>query len=539
MKSFSKRYRLQEILLNVLGLWPYNNTMYQRIQRIFFSILILFSILLQIKKLIDEINYHWNSTKCKEELKILQQYSYITKLLTIMVTGILYSSLCIFVMIQILPKFLDIVLPLNESRPLKLLGLATFFFDQEKYFIPIMMHMIIALLVESSTIIATETTTLFTTFCTREYSMELLLKILAYSVPWLSYVLRYNVHWLNTKKMQDLIERVRFDWNELSNAHELEIIKKYSAIGRLITLFTTLFAYLAIFSFILVQLLLNFVLDIATTTNESRIRHLTAEIEVFIDQQKYFTPLLLYMFLVVLCGITTVIAMETLLVATETIHMSYTHHACGLFEIASYRIEQTLLKDTIQNIASSSERSSIICRGVKKLIEQVQYDWNSLKKKEELKIIQNRANIGRSCTIIMLRDYRIECIVNRRQTNSLVSLEKFINHKSIVEAVNSHRNAIEFIDSVKSTYSVAHVFGSPVGVVSLSINLYLIQQPMVRDSIEHAKKPHNDNVSKYEDLHIDDLFWTIHTVFGRFCCAHQQIIIILYGTLFCTLSNRT
>ncbi|KYN05347.1 hypothetical protein ALC62_03631 [Cyphomyrmex costatus] len=113
-----------------------------------------------IKKLIDEINYHWNSTKCKEELKILQQYSYITKLLTIMVTGILYSSLCIFVMIQILPKFLDIVLPLNESRPLKLLGLATFFFDQEKYFIPIMMHMIIALLVESSTIIATETTTL-------------------------------------------------------------------------------------------------------------------------------------------------------------------------------------------------------------------------------------------------------------------------------------------------------------------------------------------------------------------------------------------
>ncbi|KYN05346.1 hypothetical protein ALC62_03630 [Cyphomyrmex costatus] len=133
--------------------------------------------------------------------------------------------------------------------------------------------------------------------------------------------------------MQDLIERVRFDWNELSNAHELEIIKKYSAIGRLITLFTTLFAYLAIFSFILVQLLLNFVLDIATTTNESRIRHLTAEIEVFIDQQKYFTPLLLYMFLVVLCGITTVIAMETLC-------MSYTQHACGLFEIAKF-IEMT------------------------------------------------------------------------------------------------------------------------------------------------------------------------------------------------------
>jgi len=39
--------------------------------------------------------------------------------------------------------------------------------------------------------------------------------------------------------MRGLIERVRFDWNELNNAHELEIIKKYSAIGRLITFITT------------------------------------------------------------------------------------------------------------------------------------------------------------------------------------------------------------------------------------------------------------------------------------------------------------
>ena len=63
-------------------------------------------------------------------------------------------------MVQILPKFLDIVVPLNESRPLKLLGLATFFFDQEKYFIPIFIHMTIALLVEATTILGTETMSL-------------------------------------------------------------------------------------------------------------------------------------------------------------------------------------------------------------------------------------------------------------------------------------------------------------------------------------------------------------------------------------------
>jgi len=60
-------------------------------------------------------------------------------------------------MTQILPKILDIVVPLNESRPTKLLGSTTYFFDQEKYFFPIFMHMIVALSAEVGTILATET----------------------------------------------------------------------------------------------------------------------------------------------------------------------------------------------------------------------------------------------------------------------------------------------------------------------------------------------------------------------------------------------
>jgi len=49
------------------------------------------------------------------------------------------------------------VAPLNESRPAELLGLATYFFDQEKYFFPILMHMTAALSAEAATILATET----------------------------------------------------------------------------------------------------------------------------------------------------------------------------------------------------------------------------------------------------------------------------------------------------------------------------------------------------------------------------------------------
>lgn len=56
-----------------------------------------------------------------------------------------------------LPKILDVVIPLNESRPLKLLGLATFLFDQDEYFVLIFIHMTIALLVEATTMVATDT----------------------------------------------------------------------------------------------------------------------------------------------------------------------------------------------------------------------------------------------------------------------------------------------------------------------------------------------------------------------------------------------
>jgi len=36
--------------------------------------------------------------------------------------------------------------------------------------------------------------------------------------------------------MRFLLERIQYDWNILNNAREIEIMKKYSAIGRFITL---------------------------------------------------------------------------------------------------------------------------------------------------------------------------------------------------------------------------------------------------------------------------------------------------------------
>ncbi|XP_071628227.1 uncharacterized protein [Temnothorax longispinosus] len=196
-----------------------------------------------------------------------------------------------------------------------------------------------------------------TTFITRECNTDVFLRVLTYSIPWLGYTLKYNVLCLNAKRMRNLMERMLCDWNELNNVQEIEILKEYADIGRFITLITILFIYGCIFCFIVILFLSNFLLDITSSKNESRPRQLPVLIECFIDQQKYFFLILLAACFAVVCSITTV-------VASETLNMSYTHHACGLFEIASCRIEQALLKNTVQGIASSTERNSILYQGI-------------------------------------------------------------------------------------------------------------------------------------------------------------------------------
>jgi len=154
--------------------------------------------------------------------------------------------------------------------------------------------------------------------------------------------------------MQDIMERILYDWNELDNVQEIEIIKKYANVGRFISLVSTCKQYLSwiillhsrfdyfdldlnhsitvviyimIFCFILIQFLSNFLLDITSSKNESRLRQFPVLIELFVDQQKYFFQILLALCFIALCSFTTV-------VATETLTLLYIQHGCSLFKIA-------------------------------------------------------------------------------------------------------------------------------------------------------------------------------------------------------------
>ncbi|XP_077258668.1 uncharacterized protein LOC143895447 isoform X1 [Temnothorax americanus] len=289
-----------------------------------------------------------------------------------------------------------------------------------------------------------------TTFITTEYNIDILLHVLAYSVPWLAYTLKYNVLCLNIKRMQALMEQILCDWNELNDdAQEIEIIKEYADIGRFITLITILFIYVSIFFCILTQFLSNFLPDITSSRNESRPRQLPILVECFIDQQKYFFPILLLVCLVVLCGLTTV-------AATETLNMSYTHHACGLFEIASCRIEQALLKNTVEGIASSTERNSMICQG-------------------------------------------------------------------IINGFNMYKKAIEFIEILKRSYTWAYSVLLPLGVLSLSINLYRFSRLIIS--------------KEYYEIIVSFLFIVGHFWYMFFCNYLGQKVIDHSSDVFHRIYN--
>ncbi|XP_077258670.1 uncharacterized protein LOC143895447 isoform X2 [Temnothorax americanus] len=251
-------------------------------------------------------------------------------------------------------------------------------------------------------------------------------------------------------QMQALMEQILCDWNELNDdAQEIEIIKEYADIGRFITLITILFIYVSIFFCILTQFLSNFLPDITSSRNESRPRQLPILVECFIDQQKYFFPILLLVCLVVLCGLTTV-------AATETLNMSYTHHACGLFEIASCRIEQALLKNTVEGIASSTERNSMICQG-------------------------------------------------------------------IINGFNMYKKAIEFIEILKRSYTWAYSVLLPLGVLSLSINLYRFSRLIIS--------------KEYYEIIVSFLFIVGHFWYMFFCNYLGQKVIDHSSDVFHRIYN--
>ncbi|XP_011875355.1 PREDICTED: uncharacterized protein LOC105566172 isoform X2 [Vollenhovia emeryi] len=89
------------------------------------------------RQLCEAMENHWNIFTSEFEMRVLKEYSLISRKFTIFYSLIMFSMITIFVMVPLTPILLDIIRPLNESRPRFFAVSIEWRIDKEKYFVPI------------------------------------------------------------------------------------------------------------------------------------------------------------------------------------------------------------------------------------------------------------------------------------------------------------------------------------------------------------------------------------------------------------------
>ncbi|KAG7213211.1 hypothetical protein KM043_002522 [Ampulex compressa] len=105
----------------------------------------------------EQMERNWHTLKDEDELEILKKYSEYSRLFSISFATAMLTPLICFTISQFVPNFLDIIMPLNESRPLLLPTSTEFFIDPEKYFYYILIHINVVVYIGTLAIIANET----------------------------------------------------------------------------------------------------------------------------------------------------------------------------------------------------------------------------------------------------------------------------------------------------------------------------------------------------------------------------------------------
>ncbi|XP_011049753.1 PREDICTED: uncharacterized protein LOC105143257 [Acromyrmex echinatior] len=142
--SWSHHYDVIKKISSLSGQWPYQRP----IMRLFCVILVTLStismIIPQMKILIDQLFIDWNELETPEEYEIMKKYAKNGRRYSLGYLLYCYFAVYVFMSVSLIPQILDIVLPLNESRPILPTYPGYYFVDERKYFFYIFSHAIIA-----------------------------------------------------------------------------------------------------------------------------------------------------------------------------------------------------------------------------------------------------------------------------------------------------------------------------------------------------------------------------------------------------------
>ncbi|XP_011861308.1 PREDICTED: odorant receptor 63a-like [Vollenhovia emeryi] len=189
-------FKLNRVVLSAIGLWPYDDFKVRHF-RFLLSLLIIISfispqllklliseysldlflnmfcyniifvmlcakyisfyaILKNIKEFRDRVRNNWDALKDNQEIEIICKHENRGKVFTIFIIVLSYTVISLYIFLQCTSVLLDIVMPLNESRPRELIFPAEYFIDQQKYFYILTIHVLMGLFFIATSAIATE-----------------------------------------------------------------------------------------------------------------------------------------------------------------------------------------------------------------------------------------------------------------------------------------------------------------------------------------------------------------------------------------------
>ncbi|XP_071561013.1 uncharacterized protein [Temnothorax nylanderi] len=159
----------------------------------------------------------------------------------------------------------------------------------------------------------------------------------------------YQVH----PAIKYLLDELQHICNDLKDEYEIAIITKYGNIAKRLTAIimcktTFIFHVCNISTTFLLTISLYF-LDAVLLANESESHRVMQKIlpKFFIGRESYMYLILLHFFGAACTG-------GTVLVGTGMMLVTYSKHACGMFRIASYRIEKAMMVN-VENISLKNE----------------------------------------------------------------------------------------------------------------------------------------------------------------------------------------
>ncbi|XP_019882185.2 uncharacterized protein LOC109609780 [Camponotus floridanus] len=183
----------------------------------------------------------------------------------------------------------------------------------------------------------------FTAFMTSKCTPDLIINVLSSALFYIMFLIKYSFFHINIEVAKCLLEQLQNIYNELTDKNEIRIIKKYGIYAKRYTaglILVVIFSAPGLILYPFWPYFFNILLSINVSRSHLSLKKMYVT-EYFVDQKKYFYLILLHANAALYVGVFTILAIGTIFIV-------YQQHACGMFRIASYRIEKAMAVDISQ-----------------------------------------------------------------------------------------------------------------------------------------------------------------------------------------------